>query len=655
MHTIQLAEFYPLMKRSSLAAVSFAVFLLVLTLNSTLGQQIDIARQGGPYYVGEPAVVQVIAAGVVDAGKAECRYVGELPDGVTIDGPRVSQSSRSFYQNINGRVSSSESIDYRFSFLVTSEREGVVDLGEFEVDVDGKTQRLNGYTFEFEPLEQDEDMELALVIDPDFKKDPDSKKSGLRRFYLGQRVPIEIEWAFAGEGEALQYAYGELQIRSQLFDTFPVLSSTAETRNSLKLKTVNGLKELPATVATESRGGKKFVVVTAKCDLLVDQLGSFEKISSSCRTQRVTQWSRALFGGMSPAKSKPSIALSDPVSFEVVALPEQGRPSSFSGAVGEGFEISVSANRTVVRTGDPITLDIQLRGDVDIDSLSLPDLSVAGLDSGKFRLPGEVPPARINAGAKQYKVQVRVADEGVEQIPALEFAWFDPKSERYKTTRSDPIALEVLPTQIVGANDVVAANAAADDSNSQDFDSTDSSTNSASDENNPLSKTALTGLASTDLSIEKRIDKLFVSRSLLSAPWLSMLIYALCVTLAMIAITTKFVVGRVAKSSATAPGGNSDPGKRRTKVSKRRSVDTKATIRQLEAAAKLPWRQSAATIAVLLREAVSEMDGERRLELEQLIAECEAIQYAPEHLSEQDRINVLTTRAIETLQSTEQS
>ena len=42
--------------------------------------------------------------------------------------------------------------------------------------------------------------------------------------------------------------------------------------------------------------------------------------------------------------------------------PAEGRPASFSGAVGEGFTIAASADRSVLQTGDPIRVVNQLSG-----------------------------------------------------------------------------------------------------------------------------------------------------------------------------------------------------------------------------------------------------------------------------------------------------
>src|SRR5690606_34729625 len=52
---------------------------------------------------------------------------------------------------------------------------------------------------------------------------------------------------------------------------------------------------------------------------------------------------------------------SNPLSLEVLPLPEQGRPAEFTGLIGE-FRFEAQAAPTEVSVGDPITLTIRVSG-----------------------------------------------------------------------------------------------------------------------------------------------------------------------------------------------------------------------------------------------------------------------------------------------------
>lgn len=52
-------------------------------------------------------------------------------------------------------------------------------------------------------------------------------------------------------------------------------------------------------------------------------------------------------------------------------------------------------------------------------------------------------------------------DPAVREIPPMEYSWFDPSTGRFESTRSQPIALSVRASTVVGAGDVVSATPAA--------------------------------------------------------------------------------------------------------------------------------------------------------------------------------------------------
>ena len=80
------------------------------------------------------------------------------------------------------------------------------------------------------------------------------------------------------------------------------------------------------------------------------------------------------------------------------------------------------------------------------------------LPPDKFSVPGETPTGELSEDGKTktFKVTAQVTAPTTE-IPALALAYFDPVKGTYQTIHSDPIALSVAGSAVVGANDVVAA------------------------------------------------------------------------------------------------------------------------------------------------------------------------------------------------------
>ena len=206
---------------------------------------------------------------------------------------------------------------------------------------------------------------------------------------------------------------------------------------------------------------------------------------------------RADFFGNAPSKM---FRASDAVrTLEVKALPETDRPPTFAGAVGEQFAIDVRTSRSVVKLGEPVELDIKVKSNQRLDTLSLGRLDGEGrLPKDKFTAPAESPTGELSEDGttKTFKVVAQVIGPATE-VPALAFSYFDPMKNAYQTIRSEPIALSVGGSSVVGAGDVVggapakrtAAAAPADDTASVNAELALSSTGAVGDR--PLSGTLL--------------------------------------------------------------------------------------------------------------------------------------------------------------------
>ena len=159
-----------------------------------------------------------------------------------------------------------------------------------------------------------------------------------------------------------------------------------------------------------------------------------------------------------PARTELARAVGEPLNISIKSFPVAGRPESFAGAVGPGYSIDVTADTTVVRVGDPISLNVVLRGTGNLENAGLPPLSAdGGMDPARFRLPDGEASGVFENGQKSFNVTVRVQDESVSELPAVAYSWFDPADESYHTVRSKPIALRVMPAQIVSSADVVGS------------------------------------------------------------------------------------------------------------------------------------------------------------------------------------------------------
>ena len=159
-------------------------------------------------------------------------------------------------------------------------------------------------------------------------------------------------------------------------------------------------------------------------------------------------------------RSFKAIVRDTPRAFEIKPLPLADRPDSFSNAIGESFGVEVSANNTVVAVGDTIELEVTVRGKGDLEGLILPRLDGSeGLSKDLFSVPPDATSGELidDDEAKRFIVKVRPKSNQISEIPPIPFSYFNPATGRYRTVRSNPIALSVKGAKVISAQDVVTA------------------------------------------------------------------------------------------------------------------------------------------------------------------------------------------------------
>ena len=132
------------------------------------------------------------------------------------------------------------------------------------------------------------------------------------------------------------------------------------------------------------------------------------------------------------------------LSINVRELPEEGKPSDFSGAVGD-FELSVDASRTNLEANESTQIKVKISGKGNLKLLSIPELSL---------------PSALEKYDPEYTDNVRVNREGMNgsvtnsytvvpryagsyPVDPVAFTYFDPNTKSYKILNSDSFDLTV--------------------------------------------------------------------------------------------------------------------------------------------------------------------------------------------------------------------
>ncbi len=583
-------------KGKSQTVLRLLVTLLGLSVGTELlAQRMEIRVPRGSLYAGEPIAVQVIVNGFDEEPEPSCTFEQATP-GIQVKLRAVNPSVSSFTQNLNGRITQRIQVEFNFVFVAIANKAGEYTIGPFTARQGSKKAVSQAVTLKVEEIENDPNMDIAIQLEAS-------------EIYPGQRVPVTIQWSYAGDVSDIS----NVRIHSELFDQFEFLNDPVSNSNQ-GLLVSSTTEEVRLTYRGEKKieNGRTIVQLTTTRTLVADRPGNYEFPAPVTTARKVTQWRNSFFG-REPARIEPLRAVGEPLSLKVKPLPSAGKPASFAGAVGTGFTLDAAADRTVVRVGDPIGLKITLRGSGNLDTASLPLLSDSGLSPDRFRLPDEQPAGITMDGQKVFEVSVRVTDPSVTQIPELAYSWFNPVAAAYETATSKPIALSVKEGRTVTASDVVGSPLAAE---------ADADASAAPAEDNRT----VAALTTADLAIETRPARLLApSRGRFADFRLHLAIYVIGLAIVMLAVLDR---RRLAEDPA--------------EVRRRKAI--KRLHERLQRAATLTGKEAATEIAAALRELIVHKPDVPRNEIDHLLADCETLIYAPQENGSQ-RIDDMTRRA----------
>ncbi len=153
----------------------------------------------------------------------------------------------------------------------------------------------------------------------------------------------------------------------------------------------------------------------------------------------------AFFNGGGYVAAKTNIT-TPKVVINVQPLP--AKPAGFSGAVGE-FKLASSINATDVKTNDAVTIKLTLSGTGNMKLIGTPEV--------KFPQDFEIYDPKVTddykltnsglTGTKTFEYLAIPRHAGNFTIPAIEFTYFDLKSNSYKTLKTEAYNLKVAKGQ----------------------------------------------------------------------------------------------------------------------------------------------------------------------------------------------------------------
>jgi len=261
------------------------------------------------------------------------------------------------------------------------------------------------------------------------------------QLYVGESVPLQIQ---VGMRAGLVASLNGL----------PTLNGDAFTLSPLSAQ--------PAQ-SEEIIGGKPFTVLTWRSALTAVKPGALSLTIETPLTVRMqasmpdpqTLLADSDFGDVfndpffknyfGAATEKDLTVASAPAAFTVLALPAQGRPASFSGAVGK-FKVSSELSADAATAGDPLTLKLHVTGTGDFDRVN--SAMLGRLDHWKTYQPTASFTSADNAGyrgEKSFEQPVIAEQSGTQTLPGMTFSYFDPETRRYESAQTPLLSVSVAP------------------------------------------------------------------------------------------------------------------------------------------------------------------------------------------------------------------
>jgi hypothetical protein len=277
--------------------------------------------------------------------------------------------------------------------------------------------------------------------------------------YVGESIPVEIQVGMR--------------------DGFAVSVNGLPKLNSGDF-TLNNLSRQPERTA-KAIDGKPFTVITWRSLLSAIKPGSYAltfeaPVTVKIRTRPPREsmlddllgdpFMQNIYG----ATVQKELNVSSPAAaFTVLALPTEGRPADFGGAVGS-FKVSTDLSSANTAAGDPLTLRMHVSGTGNFDRVA------TTMFAGDGEWKTYEPKASFNSpdptgyrGEKIFEQPLIAVHPGTQTIPAIPFSYFDPGTRRYETARSAPLTIAVSPS---AADSAASAPPAAADSAGTTIDAT---------------------------------------------------------------------------------------------------------------------------------------------------------------------------------------
>lgn len=389
-------------------------------------------------------------------------------------------TSRSSISIINGRMTRESHEGRTFAYQITPKEKGLFKAGPIRLSIGGKTYTHPGVVIEVVGVEQqvfvvakvnasstavlvEEPFTVTLSIavadlpepyanenEPLFPNSPPhisadfleinrQQELGLKGPDLNQLLNGIIEQS----GRQASFSINNYQSRDvmsmgSLFDDDPFKPRPIRFRFPVTRKKLNGKSyreyTLSLTYTPTKEGDFTFGPITFKGNIIAGVNEARQAVPQEVYT-------------IGPA-----------VTVRVTPPPDDGRPDCFIGAVGRNVEAKATLDATICKVGDPLTLILEITGNVSISNMRTPVLGLQPELVKDFRVYDDNVKSETLPNGKRFTYRVRPLREGTLEFPSIKIGYYNSERRAYETLTTQPIPIQAKPTtQIATATEQGAA------------------------------------------------------------------------------------------------------------------------------------------------------------------------------------------------------
>lgn len=287
-----------------------------------------------------------------------------------------------------------------YRFTLPGKDKGLYILPSISVLVDGKRYKSVATTYEVTVTQASQDLELEAIVEGQPPFYPGQHVTLRYRIYYNRNIELTEEHLPLLQAEGFQKV-GEKNIRDYQTATHTVQEISQEVRAIEPGHYTYGPSIIEGVSYQEDILGKR-------------------------------KYDKTRLRASAPA-----------VPIEVTAFPEEGKPASFTGAVG-AFSIKARLlTPTKVTMGEKIEVGVRLTGGPDLEDVIFPQIDCQPGFSGFFQFDAFPPFEQQENQSREFIFNLRPLSAHLTDIPPIEFSYFDPQAKEYKSIQTSPLPISV--------------------------------------------------------------------------------------------------------------------------------------------------------------------------------------------------------------------